>query len=117
MIGDALDRSDLATLQSVVDWDKVSPLKHRFFAYEMRLYFGRKVKSAVAEAMPQDALEALKQIDHFKPNIDVTMRVHVEFAPDANSTAADEPLMFLVGQDNGIYKVAMLTPTIPMRHE
>jgi hypothetical protein len=79
-------------------------------AFDMRRYFGLKVQSATVEPMPQDALDALKAFEKFKPNMDVSARVRVAFAQGGDGLA---PLVFLVGHGDGGYKIALVNPITP----
>ena len=108
----ALQAHDLDTLQTLVDWDGITPFRRRLVVYQMRYAFGRPIRSAALEPFPSDGLDELKALGTLKVNMPVTEQLRVVFdEPDAQGHVPS--VVFLIGRQDQAFRIALVVPTKP----
>jgi hypothetical protein len=109
----ALKSHDLDAIDRLIEWEGARPIRRRMTLYQIRYNFGRPIKSAAVEPFPVDGLSDAKAELNLKPNLPVTERLRIVFdepsGPDGDAPAS----VFLLGKENGIYRVALLLAAGP----
>lgn len=104
-------------MQGLITWDGASDYKRHLVTFEMRKGFGRPIRSITVEPFPADARATLAAFGDFKPNIDVTCRIRVVFEPAAPDADPPVDMVFLAGPKAGAYRIALVNPLTPKRHQ
>ncbi len=113
----ALLQRDAGAMEKLVNWDGASAFKHRWVLFEIRKAFGRKLRSVAAEPFPADALASLAQFGAFKPNMDVKTQIRVVFDEPATQYGSSPDMVFLAGEQNSSYRIALINPITPQPHQ
>ncbi|KMO43324.1 hypothetical protein VQ02_00555 [Methylobacterium variabile] len=111
----ALRDHDLPAFERLVNWSGMRAQRRRLTLYQIRSGFGRPIKRAALEPMPEDGLAEATARGTLKANMPVTERLRVVFdEPPVEGDAAPTSI-FLIGRENGTYRIALLVPTGPPR--
>lgn len=107
---------DEDAIERLVNWDGVRLPRKRLTLYQIRTTFGRPIKDMAIEDFPADGLAEIEARGSFKPNMPVTKRLRIVFdedkgAPDEQPSAN----VFLLGEKDGAYRIAVLNSVGPPR--
>lgn len=111
----ALTEHDLPAFERLVNWTGTRAQRKRLTLYQIRSGFGRPIKAAALEPMPEDGLAEATSRGTLKANMPVTERLRVVFDEPPVEGDAAPTSVFLVGRDAGTYRIALLVPTGPPR--
>ncbi|GJD61424.1 hypothetical protein [Methylobacterium frigidaeris] len=109
----AIRDHDIAAFERLVNWTGTRAQRKRLTLYQIRSGFGRPIKAAALEPMPEDGLAEATSRGTLKANMPVTERLRVVFdeAPVEGDGAPTN--VFLIGREGGTYRIALLVPTGP----
>lgn len=85
--------------------------------YQIRYNFGRPVKSATVEGFPADGLNDASTELNLKPNLLVTERLRVVFDEPRGPNGELPVSVFLLGKENGMYRISLLLSETPRNSE
>jgi len=111
----ALTDHDLPAFERLVNWTGTRAQRKRLTLYQIRSGFGRPIKAAALEPMPEDGLAEATSRGTLKANMPVTERLRVVFDEPPVEGDAPPTSVFLVGREGGTYRIALLVPTGPPR--
>ncbi|MCJ2030622.1 hypothetical protein MKK50_14640 [Methylobacterium sp. J-043] len=114
-VTDALRDHDEGAFERLVNWEGVRPPRKRLTLYQIRTTFGRPVKAMTVEDFPADGLAEAEARGTYKINMPVTKRLRVVFDEDAGEPDAESANVFLLGQKDGVYRIAVLNSVGPPR--
>lgn len=111
----ALAGHDLPAFERLVNWTGTRAQRRRLTLYQIRSGFGRPIRQASLEPMPEDGLAEATSRGTLKANMPVTERLRVVFDEPPVEGDAPPTSVFLVGHEGGTYRIALLVPTGPPR--
>ncbi|MGE7417553.1 hypothetical protein [Methylobacterium tarhaniae] len=111
----ALTDHDLPAFERLVNWTGTRAQRKRLTLYQIRSGFGRPIKAAALEPMPDDGLSEATSRGTLKANMPVTERLRVVFDEPPVEGDAAPTSVFLIGREGGTYRIALLVPTGPPR--
>ncbi len=111
----ALNTHDLDAIDRLVEWEGARPYRRRMTLFQIRYNFGRPIKSAAVEPFPADGLSDAKTELNLKPNLPVTQRLRVVFDEPAGPNGEEPAGVFLLGKENGVYRISLLLAAGPPR--
>lgn len=112
----ALRDRDEAAIERLVNWDGVRLQRRRLTLYQIRTTFGRPIKDMAIEDFPADGLAEVEARGTFKPNMTVTKRLRIVFDEEAGQTEGEASAnIFLLGEKDGAYRIAVLNSVGPPR--
>jgi hypothetical protein len=104
----ALAKGDQQMFDALVNWEGAGVIKQRIVRFQIRHEFGRPIRKIELEPLPEGSLDKVAERGTLRVNMPVTHRLRVEFdeppRPDGNP-AAD---VFLIGQQEGVYRIALV---------
>ncbi len=106
----ALQAHDLAALENLVNWDGATPMRRRLVVYQMRYGFGRPIRSITLEPFPEGGFSELQVRGTLMLNMPVTQRLRVVFDEPDNGSGHPPGVMFLIGQQQQAYRIALVVP-------
>ncbi|AWN48726.1 hypothetical protein DK419_22170 [Methylobacterium terrae] len=109
----ALTDHDLPAFERLVNWTGTRAQRRRLTLYQIRSGFGRPIRAATLEPMPEDGLAEATSRGTLKANMPVTERLRVVFDEPPVEGDAPPTSVFLVGREGGSYRIALLVPTGP----
>lgn len=109
----ALTDHDVAAFERLVNWTGTRAQRKRLTLYQIRSGFGRPIKAASLEPMPEDGLAEATSRGTLKANMPITERLRVVFDEPPVEGDAAPTSVFLVGREGGTYRIALLVPTGP----
>ncbi|TGD97010.1 hypothetical protein [Methylobacterium nonmethylotrophicum] len=109
----ALREHDLSAFERLVNWTGTRAQRKRLTLYQIRSGFGRAIKAAALEPMPEDGLAEATSRGSLKANMPVTDRLRVTFDEQPVEGDAPPTSVFLIGREGGTYRIALLVPTGP----
>ncbi|KQT58481.1 hypothetical protein ASG52_21750 [Methylobacterium sp. Leaf456] len=104
----ALDDHDEGAFERLVNWEGVRPPRKRLTLHQIRTTFGRPVKAMTVEDFPEDGLAEAEARGTYKINMPVTKRLRVVFDEEVGQPDAESANVFLLGQKDGVYRIAIL---------
>lgn len=104
----ALRDRDEAAIERLVNWEGVRPQRKRLTLYQIRTTFGRPIKEMAVEDFPADGLAEVEARGTFKPNMTVTKRLRVVFEEEPGEPDTSSANVFLLGEKDGAYRIAIL---------
>lgn len=104
----AMRDRDQAAIERLVNWEGVRPLRKRLTLLQISTGFGRPIKEAVIEDFPEDGLKEAEERGTFKINMPVTKRLRIVFADGAGESGEDPANVYLIGQKDGAFRIAVL---------
>lgn len=112
----ALRDRDEAAIERLVNWDGVRLPRRRLTLYQIRTTFGRPIKDMAIEDFPADGLAEVEARGTFKPNMTVTKRLRIVFDEEAGQPEGEASAnIFLLGEKDGAYRIAVLNSVGPPR--
>ena len=112
-IRSAIDERDFEPFQKLVNWDGAGKIKRRIVRFEIRRGFGRKIDTIAIEDFPKDGLAKIDAMDKLRVNMPVTHRVRVVFdEPPLERTGRKPTSVFLVGKQDGAYRIALVVRNV-----
>lgn len=112
----ALRDRDEAAIERLVNWDGVRLPRRRLTLYQIRTTFGRPIKDMAIEDFPADGLAEVEARGIFKPNMTVTKRLRIVFDEEAGQPEGEASAnVFLLGEKDGAYRIAVLNSVGPPR--
>ncbi|AWB21755.1 hypothetical protein DA075_13205 [Methylobacterium currus] len=111
----AIRDHDLPAFERLVNWTGTRAQRKRLTLYQIRSGFGRPIKAAALEPMPEDGLAEATARGTLKANMPVTDRLRVVFDEPPVEGDAAPTSVFLIGREGGTYRIALLVPTGPPR--
>ncbi|KMO21504.1 hypothetical protein [Methylobacterium platani] len=111
----AINDHDIAAFERLVNWSGTRAQRKRLTLYQIRSGFGRPIRQASLEPMPEDGLADATSRGTLKANMPVTERLRVVFDEPPVEGDAPPTSVFLVGREAGAYRIALLVPTGPPR--
>ncbi|MBE7247630.1 MAG: hypothetical protein INR63_22025 [Actinomycetospora chiangmaiensis] len=109
----AMNDHDLSAFERLVNWSGTRAQRKRLTLYQIRAGFGRPIKAAALEPMPEDGLAEATSRGTLKVNMPVTDRLRVVFDEPPVEGDAPPTSVFLIGREGGAYRIALLVPTGP----
>ena len=109
----AMTDHDVAAFERLVNWTGTRAQRKRLTLYQIRSGFGRPIKAASLEPMPEDGLAEATSRGTLKANMPITERLRVVFDEPPVEGGAAPTSVFLVGREAGTYRIALLVPTGP----
>lgn len=109
----AMTDHDTAAFERLVNWTGTRAQRKRLTLYQIRSGFGRPIKAAALEPMPEDGLAEATARGTLKANMPVTERLRVVFDEPPVEGDAAPTSVFLIGRESGAYRIALLVPTGP----
>lgn len=111
----ALRDHDEAAIERLVNWEGVRAPRKRLTLYQIRTTFGRPIKEMAVEDFPADGLSEVEARGTFKLNMPVTKRLRIVFDEEAGDSDGGPANVFLLGQKDGVYRIAVLNSVGPPR--
>ena len=108
----ALESRDFEAFdEELVNWEGASEMRRRAVSFQLRHGFGRPIRSIGLEPFPEDGFRVIEERGTMKPNMPVSQQLRVVF--DEPDTAYGKPptALFLIGQQDDAYKIALVVPT------
>ena len=96
-----------------MNWDGVKLPRRRLTLYQIRTTFGRPIKTATVEDFPTDGLSEAESRGTFRPNMAITKRLRIVFDEASDDPESPPTNVFLVGQKDGVYRIAVLNSVGP----
>ncbi len=88
--------------------------RKRLTLFQIRTTFGRPIREMAIEDFPADGLAEVEARGTLKPNMVVTKRLRIVFDDPADPTdASPSSNVFLLGQKDGAYRIAVLNAVKP----
>ncbi|MCJ2014775.1 hypothetical protein [Methylobacterium sp. J-076] len=110
----ALRDRDEAAVERLVNWDGVRLPRKRLTLFQIRTTFGRPIREMAVEDFPADGLAEVEARGTFKPNMAVTKRLRIVFDEDEGRAEGTPPTnVFLLGEKDGAYRIAVLNAVSP----
>ncbi len=109
----AMTDHDASAFERLVNWTGTRAHRKRLTLYQIRAGFGRPIKAASLEPMPEDGLAEATSRGTLKANMPVTERLRVVFDEPPVEGDAPPTSVFLIGREGGTYRIALLVPTGP----
>ncbi|SFV12889.1 hypothetical protein SAMN02799631_05572 [Methylobacterium sp. 174MFSha1.1] len=109
----AIRDHDVAAFERLVNWTGTRAQRKRLTLYQIRSGFGRPIKAASLEPMPEDGLAEATARGTLKANMPITDRLRVVFDEPPVEGDAAPTSVFLIGREAGAYRIALLVPTGP----
>ncbi|MGH1477268.1 MAG: hypothetical protein ACRBM6_00825 [Geminicoccales bacterium] len=112
-IRSAIDQRDFEPFQRLVNWDGAGKIKRRIVRFEIRRGFGRKIDTIAIEDFPKDGMAKIDAMKQLRVNMPVTHRVRVTFdEPPLEKTGRQPTSVFLVGKQDGAYRIALVVRNV-----
>jgi hypothetical protein len=112
-VTNAIRDHDLPAFERLVNWTGTRAQRKRLTLYQIRSGFGRPIKAASLEPMPEDGLAEATARGTLKANMPITDRLRVVFDEPPVENDAAPTSVFLIGREAGTYRIALLVPTGP----
>lgn len=113
-VKDALRDRDEAAIERLVNWEGVRLPRKRLTLFQIRTTFGRPIREMAIEDFPADGLAEVEARGTLKPNMTVTKRLRIVFDDPADpEEASPSSNVFLLGQKDGAYRIAVLNAVRP----
>ena len=107
-----LDR-DEAALDALINWDGAGEIKQRIVRFQVRSTFGRPIRSIELLPFPQDGLDRLGAGGTLAANMPVSNRLRVEFDEPPRPDGGAPVYVFLIGQQDEAYRIALVNRARP----
>jgi hypothetical protein len=104
----AIGDRDLGAISELVNWEGAPPIRKRIVNFQINHALGRPVKSVGLETLPGDALRDIEAQGRLKANMPVTHRLRVIYDEPAENGASPPASVFLIGQQEGAYRIALV---------
>ena len=105
----AIDARDYEPFVQLVNWEGAGKIKRRIVRFEIRRAFGRKIDTIAIEDFPKDGMAGIDAMKQVRVNMPVTHRVRVTFdEPPLEKTGRLPTSVFLVGKQDGAYRIALV---------
>lgn len=104
----AMRDHDQAAMERLVNWDGVRPLRKRLTLLQISTGFGRPIKEATIEDFPEDGLKEAEERGTYKINMPVSKRLRIVFGDGPGEPGEDSANVFLVGEKDGAFRIAVL---------
>ncbi|MGI9507000.1 MAG: hypothetical protein ACR2RE_28500 [Geminicoccaceae bacterium] len=105
----AIDAKDYAPLEELVYWEGAGKIKRNIVAFEIRRGLGRKISDITFENFPEDGMAKIEAMDKLRVNMPVTHQVRVTYEePPINDNGKLPTSVFLVGKQEGAYRIALV---------
>lgn len=109
----AIDAKDYAPFEELVYWEGAGKIKRRIVAFEIRRGLGRKIDAITFENFPEDGMAKIDAMDKLRVNMPVTHRVRVTYdEPPINDQGKQPTSVFLVGKQDGAYRIALVVRNV-----
>ncbi|MGI9510158.1 MAG: hypothetical protein ACR2QJ_12520 [Geminicoccaceae bacterium] len=109
VIRTAIDARDYEPFEQLVNWEGAGKIKRRIVRFEIRRGFGRKIDTIAIENFPKDGMAKIDAMKQVRVNMPVTHRVRVTFdEPPLEKTGRQPTSVFLVGKQDGAYRIALV---------
>ncbi|MGI9499877.1 MAG: hypothetical protein ACR2P3_07560 [Geminicoccaceae bacterium] len=108
-IRSAIVARDYEPFEKLVNWDGAGKIKRRIVRFEIRRGFGRKIDRIAIEDFPKEGMAKIDEMKQVRVNMPVTHRVRVTFdEPPLEKTGRQPTSVFLVGKQDGAYRIALV---------
>jgi hypothetical protein len=108
-IRSAIDDKDFEPFEQLVNWEGAGKIKRRIVRFEIRRGFGRKIDTIAIEDFPEGGMAKIDAMKQLRVNMPVTHRVRVTFdEPPLEKTGRQPTSVFLVGKQDGAYRIALV---------
>ena len=107
-----LDR-DEATFDALINWDGAGEIKQRIVRFQVRSTFGRPIRSIEIQPFPEGGLDRLEAGGALALNMPVSHRLRVEFNEPPRAGGGAPVDVFLIGQEDGAYRIALVNRARP----
>jgi len=105
----AIDARDYEPFEQLVYWEGAGKIKRRIVRFEIRRGFGRKIDTIALEDFPKEGMAKIDAMKQVRVNMPVTHRVRVTFdEPPLEKTGRQPTSVFLVGKQDGAYRIALV---------
>lgn len=104
----AMRDHDQSAMERLVNWDGVRPLRKRLTLLQISTGYGRPIKEAVIEDFPTDGLVEAEERGTYKINMPVSKRLRIVFGDGSGKSGEDPANVFLVGEKDGAFRIAVL---------
>jgi len=110
MVRAVSDTRDFERFKELVYWKGAGKIKRRVVRFRVRSGFGRPIKSITFEELKPSDLAGLEQYKHrMQLNMPVSHRLRVIYdEPPLANTDTPPSTVFLVGQLDGAYRIALV---------